>query len=43
MTAILNIACALWIRYYVFDIVSVRGSEFKRVFSSVIKKQEILC
>jgi len=40
MTAILNIACALQIRYYVFDIVSVRGSEFKCVFISVIKKQE---
>ena len=32
MTAILNIACALQIRYYMFDIVSVRGGEFKRVF-----------
>ena len=40
MTAILNIACALQIRYYVFDIGSVRGSEFKCVFISVIKKQE---
>lgn len=40
MTAILNIACASQIRYYVFDIVSVWGSEFKCVFISLIKKQE---
>jgi len=40
MTAILKIACALRIRYYMFDIVSVCGSEFKCVFISVIKKQE---
>jgi len=40
MTAILNIACALQLRYCVFYIVSVRSSEFKCVFISVIKKQE---
>jgi hypothetical protein len=40
MAAILNIACALQIRYYMFYIVSVRGSEFKCVFISVIKTQE---
>jgi len=40
MAAILNIACALWMRYYVSDNVSVLGSTFKCVFISVIKKQE---
>lgn len=40
MTAILNIACALQIRYYMFDIVSVRGDEFKRVFFQWLRNKK---